>query len=336
MTSHASNRSNPAVHGSRQSERGVHLLPSFEAIPAMTPHTKSQTDPLLAAFIGACAVLFSTAGYAAQGNSSGQSPAGAGLLVGFAIAYLTRRQAIGGWLLYFYMQLYLSFLLNLALSFASQSAIALLRPSEWDSARLYAWYVVSVVPVLLVMTTEAVIATYLLFRRSEANIQRLQTVLAVLVIAAGLSLAIDLKYFSESTTIFFDALTLVTATVWCIYFRRSKRVQLVFIEHRWNYAAQQVTKPPLTPQERRYSRNRAIVSAVITFVLLLVAMGSAVGDKKPDSGIFFVPVFYGLIAAALGWYLPISKKKRAALSVSAPTSSQTKSESSFSNNEQRE
>lgn len=42
-------------------------------------------------------------------------------------------------------------------------------------------------------------------------------------------------------------------------------------------------------------------------------MGAALGDKKPDAGIFIVPIFYALVAAAIGWYVPIRKKKLEAL-----------------------
>ena len=267
--------------------------------------------PIVVFGAGSCAI-------AATEGPTAQTPTTGGFLLGFAIAYLTRRSQIGGWLLYYYMQLYSSLLLNTFLTLVTQSGIAQLNPNAWDSAPLYTWYVVSVGPVLLLMAIEAVIATYLLARRNKANVRRLQTVLMLLVAAAGLSLAIDLSFFSAGASTFFDVLTLVSAVVWYLYFRQSKRVRLVFIEHNWNYAAQQGAKPPLTLSERRYLRKRAAIIATVTFVASLLIMGNALGDKKPETGIFFVPLFYGAIAAALGWYLPISGKKRIALAKSPP------------------
>jgi hypothetical protein len=54
-----------------------------------------------------------------------------------------------------------------------------------------------------------------------------------------------------------------------------------------------------------------LIVAAVTFVLLLIMMGSVLTDvgKQPDAGIFFVPIFYAAIVALLGWYLPLRKKK---------------------------
>jgi hypothetical protein len=85
------------------------------------------------------------------------------------------------------------------------------------------------------------------------------------------------------------------------------------VERQWNYSAQQASTVPRTPQERRYLRKRTIVSTAVTFIVLLLACGLAFGDQKPDAGLFAVPVFYALVAAALGWFLPIRRKKKASL-----------------------
>ena len=247
---------------------------------------------------------------AATGASSGQNPMGAGLFVGLAIAYLARRRQIGGWLLYFYMQLYTSLLV--IIGFLPRT-LPQFRPSEWEIASLYVWYVVSTAPVLLIVAVEASVATYLLFRRSDGNVRLLRTVLGGLVVASGAALAIDLAYFNEPVTIFFDVLTFFFALVWFAYFGHSQRVRLVFIERRWDHAAQQASRVPLSLPEKKYLRKRASISALVTFVALLLLMGSALGDKKPDVGIFFVPVFYAVVAALIGWYLPIRKSKRDAL-----------------------
>ena len=251
---------------------------------------------------------------AASASQPAQNPAGAGLAVGFAIAYLFRRRQIGGWLLYFYMQLYGSLLINTILL---TSTISQLNPDAWDSAQRYVWYVVSTVPVLISIVAEVTVATLLLIRRTEANIRLMRAVLVALLVASGASLCIDLEYFNDGANLFFDVLTVLFAAIWLAYFRKAKRVRRVFIEHSWDYAAQQKVASPKTAAERRYLRMRALVLAGAIFVVLLIGMGSALGDKKPDAGIFLVPLFYALIAAAIGWYLPITEKRRSALVASA-------------------
>lgn len=52
--------------------------------------------------LGVFALAISSEALAAPA-SQGQNTVGAGLFLAWAIAYLTRRRAIGGWLLYFYI-----------------------------------------------------------------------------------------------------------------------------------------------------------------------------------------------------------------------------------------
>src|SRR5438270_14039679 len=112
-------------------------------------------NPVVAAAT-AIAILVSGNAWAATATTAGHSNGAPGFLLAFAIAYLARRRQIGGWLLYFYMQLYISFLLDLILWVP---AITELSPGKWDSSRLYVLYFVSMVPVILVMVMLVVTAT---------------------------------------------------------------------------------------------------------------------------------------------------------------------------------
>jgi hypothetical protein len=271
-------------------------------------------------FLCLCAMgcLVSAEALAATSGAQPQNPLGAGLFVAWGIAYLTRRRAIGGWLLYYYIQLYMSLLVSLI--FFPQ-VISNLAPGEWDSTMRYVLFVLSTVPVVLAQGLEAFAATRLLFSRNEKNLHFLRKVLVALVAASGVSLAIDIAYFPEAPSIALDVLTFVFSGIWTAYFLKAKRVRLVFIELAWDYAAQTAPRPR-TPAEKRYLLKRAALAAIATFVLFLLMMGAAMGDKKPDTGIFFVPIFYALVAAAIGWYVPIRKKKLEAL-LNAQTTDET-------------
>jgi len=246
---------------------------------------------------------------AASATGQATNPASVGIFVGLAIAYLARRRAIGGWLLYYYMQLYGSFLVNLIFL---NGVIANLNPSRWDSSLRYVLFLLSTAPVLLAQVSEVAAGTLLLFSRNQGNLKLLRATLLALTVTSGAALVIDVAYFSESVTLFFDALTFGFACIWFVYFWKSRRVRVVFVERAWDYA---VFSPPrvLTPLERRYLAKRAGIAGFVTFVLLLLMMGSALSDKKPDAGIFVVPIFYAAIAAAIAWYAPIRNKKRDAL-----------------------
>ncbi len=264
--------------------------------------------PTIAA-LGGLAFATSTEVLAASSGTQGQNTVGAGLFLAWAIAYLTRRRAIGGWLLYFHIQLFLSLLISVLFL---PRVIANLNPGAWDSAMIYVLSFLSTVPVLLAQGFEAYAATLLLIRRNESNLRLLRIALLALAVSSGASLGIDIAYFSEALTLFFDVLTFGFACIWCAYFWKAKRVRIVFVERAWDYASYSAPRI-LAPEEKRYLLKRAAVLGAVTFVLFLLLMGSAIGDKKPDARIFFVPIFYALIAAAIGWYAPIRKRKREAL-----------------------
>lgn len=258
--------------------------------------------------VGLAALVLSSEALAAD-SRQGQNTVGAGLFLAWAIAYLTRRRAIGGWLLYFYIQLYLSLLISLLFL---PRVFANLNPGSWDSANLYVLFFLSTVPVLLAQAFEAYAATVLLARRNASNLRVLRFALVALAISSGVALGIDIGYFSDAPTLFFDILTFGFACIWCAYFWRAKRVRMVFVDRAWEYASYSAPRI-LSPAEKRYLVRRAAIAGSVTFVLLLLMMGSAIGDKKPDTGIFVVPIFYALVAAAIGWYAPIRKRKREAL-----------------------
>lgn len=183
-------------------------------------------------FLCLCAIgcLVSAEALAATSGTQPQNHLGA-LFVAWGIAYLTRRRAIGGWLLYFYIQLYMSLLVSLI--FFPQ-IIANFAPGEWDSTMRYVLFVLSTMPVLLAQGLEAFAATRLLFSRNEKNLHFLRKVLVALVAVSGVSLAIDIAYFPEAPTIALNVLTLIMSGIWTAYFFKAKRVRLVFIELAWD------------------------------------------------------------------------------------------------------
>jgi len=248
-----------------------------------------------------------------EASPSTQNPAGTSLALGLAIAYLSRRRKIGGWLLYFYLQLFSSLLVTLLM--LPQTLTAPL-PEQWDSSSRYVWYLVGTIPMLLAMVSEMSWGIYLLWHRSEANVELLKKILLALCLTSAASLLIDLKYFDDPRTVIMDGFTLFFAVIWAAYFRRSRRVRLVFIEQSWDYERQQAEAIPLTPKELSYVRKRASIVGLVIFVLLLLMMGNDLGDKKPEAEIFYVPLFYGIVAALLGRYLPISRSKKATLQAS--------------------
>ncbi len=259
------------------------------------------------------------AALAATSGTQTQNPFAGGLLVAWAIAHFSRRRPIGGWLLYCYIQMYFSLLISLI--FVPQIADNL-NPSGWDSSLRYVMFFLSTVPVILAELFEVYAATRLLIQRTEANLRVVQRAMIALVVTGAISFGLDVSYFQDAVTITFDTLTLIFAVIWAIYFHRAQRVRRVFIEHSWDGSQYDVPPRKRTPEEKRYLRKRTLWWSIGTFVAFLVLMGTSLGDKKPDAGIFFVPIFYAVIAALIAWYVPIRKKKLAELGVTLPDGSQ--------------
>jgi hypothetical protein len=259
---------------------------------------------LLAALVPVANALAESGGAAAQAPTV---PGVGGL--GLLIAYLTRRQKIGGWLLYYYMQLYLSLLVLLAGTFVS---LEYFNPGRWARTDLYIWYLLSTVPPISSQLFETAAGTYLLARPTEQNVRRLQYAIGALLATTVVALLIDVKFFDDASSLALDTLTIVFSTIWLAYFRVSVRVRRVFVERNWVYLEEVPTSKTLG--ERRYLRNRSLVWAGGMYVAGLILIAVSEAEKKPDPPMLFgVPLVYAGLAALISYACPISKKKRASL-----------------------
>jgi S1-C subfamily serine protease len=208
--------------------------------------------------------------FAAQ---SGQKPLiptafGAAFWGTLAIVYLSRRRAIGGWLLYFYVQLYLSLVVSLGFI---PITLTYLNPNEWDSSKLYVFFLFSTIPVFAVQVVEVYAATKLLIHRYEKNLLYLKKVLIALATTSAVALIIDVAYFERAMTLYVDIITLIFAVIWLTYFSKAKRVRCVFIEGKWTYTADS-KKRILTPEDKKRLRKRTVITSLFTFMIILSLM----------------------------------------------------------------
>ena len=214
--------------------------------------------------------FFPSIAHAATNNPGA---AGAPLFLACAIAYLTRRRAIGGWLLYFYFQLYIS-LIIWPLLFAI-NIFKLLPPSEWDDKGQYLLFLLGTVPFYMAMAAETFFATVALFRRDIEHVLHLRYALIALVVTATLSLVVD---FQNSPDNFpehaLDFMTLSFAAIWCIYFYRSDRVQWVLIENRWNHEGFLNRHGVPTLEQLQTGKRKGVIAAAITFALFFVIVAA--------------------------------------------------------------
>jgi len=159
-----------------------------------------------------------------------QNSAFAGIFVTLGIVYLSRRRPIGGWVLYFYLQLYLSVLLSLIFL---PDVAKNLSPVGWDTPQRYFMFIGSTVPLTVAEWFEVFAASRLLYEKNAANLLTLRIAIGIVLVCAALAAGIDIEYFNSTPVS--DIMTLIVAFIWSLYFSISERVQQVFVMHTFQH-----------------------------------------------------------------------------------------------------
>jgi hypothetical protein len=154
---------------------------------------------------------------------------GVGAIAIWYICSSRKNQEIGGWLLYYYIQLYLGVTVSLVLlAFSFQNYL----PTAWDAQPLlYTLFLMSMLPTLALFAIQLVVAEKLRRSRDYEWLRRLRSVLWAGLAVAVLGFAIDYNYFEDSVV--FDVVTLIFSTIWLAYFCVSRRVTRVFRTKDW-------------------------------------------------------------------------------------------------------
>lgn len=152
---------------------------------------------------------------------------GGGLALAAAIVAIVRRKhAIGGWLLYFFLQS----LLGLGLLLTTTHWRRYLS-TDWDDPALYFVHTLSNLSRLILLTAITAM-TLALFRTREWNwVAGVRLALAAYAFITMVKLAVDIAYFPETARK--DTISLAFPSVWIVYFLVSRRVHRVFKEKTW-------------------------------------------------------------------------------------------------------
>ena len=140
-----------------------------------------------------------------------------------------KTKEIGGWLLYFYTQLYVAVIGTVAISlFSFQN----LLPSTWAAnPSLYPLFLLSTLPTVIIGPVQLVVSEMLRRSREYRFVRALRTVLWIELAAAGVGTVIDWAQFPDNLPL--DALSFIWPAVWLPYFYRSTRVTRVFKTKDW-------------------------------------------------------------------------------------------------------
>jgi hypothetical protein len=165
--------------------------------------------------------------FAETGAQSKSAPvAGGGWLVA-AICYVARKKPIGGWLLYYYINLYGA----LAIGILFYIAFEQYSPSRWPSPGLYSLSVACALLQKLILVAQAVVATILLKRREWRWVKILCAMLIVDLVGSAIRFAVYDIYFPDKLLI--ACISLAWPVIWLPYFCCSRRVRRVFLQRDW-------------------------------------------------------------------------------------------------------
>ena len=175
--------------------------------------------------IAAIINVYAFPAYAASTTQTSPGMATAPILLALAIAYVTRRMSIGGWLFYYYLILYGSILMNL---FLGVLTIENYNPAGWENETIYILFLISTLPLYIILLVEMIFATKLLIKskRNPKNVKILRNILVASVIINLIIFGIDYSYFPDNLAI--SGLALFLSGIWCSYFIVSERVKYVF------------------------------------------------------------------------------------------------------------
>ncbi len=172
-------------------------------------------------------------------SPSNPMPGLPGGIIAWIICYKHRRSEIGGWLLFFFWQLYGGAVMTAIFFVAAFNSYV---PESYNDARTYHLLLISVVPQIVIMLIEVAIGTMLLSVRTWDMFKLMRFTVVAATIWFWISALIDSRAFPESAVL--DIFSGLTATLWTAYLFRSKRVRHVFETHDWEIAVQRIHPDP--------------------------------------------------------------------------------------------
>ncbi len=173
-------------------------------------------------------------------NSNPNNPTFApGGLIAWYFCNNRKRNPIGGWLLFFYWQLYTSSVLSFILILGNIQSYV---PENFDDTKLYVLFLISTLPGLLLYALKFAVGTFLYSARTPEMLTLMRRVMITEMIVDIVGAWIDAGFFPDNLPL--TILTLIQNSIWLTYFYKSSRVKHVFQAQDWEVAVQ--TIHPLT------------------------------------------------------------------------------------------
>lgn len=158
-----------------------------------------------------------------------------GGIIAWIICYKQRKSQIGGWLLFFFWQLYGGILMTVIFFVSGFNSYV---PESYNDARTYHLFLISAVPQIVIFLMQLAVGTMLLSVRTWDMLKLMRFTVLAATIWFWVSVLIDSRAFPESAAL--DVFSGLISTVWTLYLFRSKRVRHVFQMHDWDTAVERI------------------------------------------------------------------------------------------------
>ena len=162
-------------------------------------------------------------------------------IIAWIVCNARKRSEIGGWLLFFYWQLFSGMVMTLIFfSINFQSYV----PENFGThpARFY-WFLASAVPSIVILFLQFAVATILIWVRTWDLLQLLRWLFVAQVALMIAGIIIDANYFPDDL-ILGIIMGLIPETAWMAYLFTSNRVRHVFQIHDWDTAVETMYPTP--------------------------------------------------------------------------------------------
>lgn len=174
-------------------------------------------------------ISFPTMALAEGGSTASRSSGGAAVaLIMYLICSRQKGKEIGGWLLYYYIQLYLGVIMMIVMTIVS---INNYNPATWEDNKLYMLFLFSTIPGILVYFIQVGVAAMAMKTKDYEWVKKLRAVLIIDIIIVLLAMLVDFQFFKDNLAI--DILQLIWPIIWLPYFYKSVRVEKVFVSKDW-------------------------------------------------------------------------------------------------------
>ncbi len=161
-------------------------------------------------------------------------------IIACIVCNLLKRSEFGGWMLFFYWQLYSGAVLTVFLFLRDFQAYVPENFATHTSA--HHWLMITAVSTITVLALQIAVGTMLIVVRSWDMLQFLRILLVAQVAAMLAALVVDVIYLPNYVA--FRVGGLISEGIWMAYFFQSDRVRHVFKCHDWDTAVETIHPTP--------------------------------------------------------------------------------------------